>query len=157
MRYCIRWRNIFAQLDMMNTLIKNLGIVLLSVVMASCGKMKDEEIACKVAKDFAEAFCNLEPKKAKQYCHRDLYPIMNFRNASLRPRDRAFLEASGKVDVRMIKYEMDSDIMMSVDMEVLNMLKIDYMTDSLSICPCDTMSLILTNYGRGKWYVTDFH
>ena len=57
----------------------------------------------------------------------------------------------------MIKYEMDSDIMMYVDMEVLNMLKIDYMTDSLSICPCDTMSLILTNYGRGKWYVTDFH
>ncbi len=139
---------------MKNALIRNLGIVLLSVVQVSCEESK-EETACRVAEEFAEAFYNLDVKKARGYCHRDLYPIMDFRYANLRPSDRAFLEASGKVDVRVIDSEFDPEGFVNVDVEVSNVLKIDYMTDSLSILPRDTVSLIITTYNHKDWYVTE--
>lgn len=140
---------------MNNTWIKNLGIVLLSLGMASC-EVSKEEAACKVAKEFTEAFYNLDVKKARGYCHRDLHAIMDFRHTNLRQSDRDFLKASGKVDVRVIKYESDVDNMVFVDMEIRNALKIDYMADTLSICPCDTLSLTIKKFGVDKWYVTEF-
>ena len=139
---------------MKNTWIKNLGIVLLSVGMASCGK-QEEEAACKVAEEFAEAFYNLDVKKAREYCHRDLYPVMDFRHNNLRPGDYAFLESSGKVDVRVIGYDSDSEGMLYVDLEILNALKINYLTDSLSIAPCDTVSLTVATFDEDEWYVTE--
>lgn len=134
--------------------MKNVGVMMLLAMVVSACRDSEEKVVSQLAKEFTEAYYNQDLRKAKGYCHQDLYPIMNFRISNLTDRDRAFQKAAGKVKVKVVDCQFDTDDDIAyVDVEVSNFLRINYMTDSLSIVPCDTMEVILVNpYGK-NWYV----
>lgn len=132
-----------------------LGLLIIPFVIFAC-KKSEEKIICDVAKEFSDAYYNLNIRKAKEYCTQDLFPIMDFRHHNLTERDRAFAKAAGKAEIRVLDYEINlGDNLSYVNVEVSNFLRINYMTDSLSIVPCDTVELTLIKEFNNDWRVRD--
>ena len=138
---------------MKNNSFAKCGLLLALFVVSACGK-PEEKIVCEVAKSFSEAYYNMNIRKAKEFCCQDLHTIMDFRRHNLTKRDLAYRDSAGKASIRIVDCVFNSDDDVSyVNVEVSNFIRINYMNDSLSVVPCDTMELTLTKELDDVWRI----
>lgn len=131
-------------------------LILLATITLSTCKEEEEEIVQKIAKDFTEAYFNMNMKKASEYCTENLHAIMNFRYSNLSKEDIEFKRRSGKAEARVLKcYKKQYDDVTRVSIEIRNFVHIDYLNDSLKIIPCDTIEIVLAKGSDLKWHVKE--
>lgn len=134
--------------------IAKLGLLLLSITMVLSCKKSEKEVVCNVVKKYADAYYNLDIKRAKEYCAQELHTIMDFRHSNLTRRDYDFQKAAGEARVKVLDCNFDMDQSQSyVSVEVSNFLRINYVLDSLMIVPCDTVELVLVKEVDRKWRI----
>lgn len=139
---------------MKNIFFIKLLLLLPIFLLQSCTQTLDEKEACEVAQKFAERYYNLEVRKAKRYCVREMYPIMDFRASNIAQCDIEMVRNAGPAAVRVLDCDMDVENRTSyVEIEVSNFLRVDYINDSLSIIPCDTMEVIIVKDTDDHWLV----
>lgn len=121
-------------------------------ILASCDEKKNE--ICEVAINFSKHYYNLNIKKAKEYCHPDIYGIMDFRAHNIRDIDRELHQKSDSAKVSVISYHMDYDKNSAyVDVEVRNFIRVNYIHEYVHVVPCDTFQLVLVNEFNTGWVV----
>ncbi|MBP3553629.1 MAG: hypothetical protein J6K05_10770 [Bacteroidaceae bacterium] len=138
---------------MKNSSIIKWGLLFISFAVSACEKT-EKEIVSHVAKEFTEAYYNLEIRKAKEYCSQELHTIMDFRHNNLTERDLAYKKTLGKAEVKILKCEISTgNDIAYLDVEISNFMRINYMNDSLFGVPCDTIELTLVKEHDNNWRV----
>lgn len=132
-------------------------LMLLSILIfnVACKKeISDEEKAKEIALKYCDAYYNLDVRKAKEYCIEEMEPVMNFRRHNLRESDFEARKAAGKAKARVINmiYQPDHE-RAYIDMEISNILNIDYLNNTTSILPADTVEVYVRKEYNGNWYV----
>lgn len=137
-----------------STFTKLMLLTMLIVNVACHKEIPEEEKAKEIALKFCDAFYNLDIQKAKEYCVEEMEPVMNFRRHNLRASDYEARKAAGKAKARVIDmtYLPDNE-RAYFDVEISNFLKIDYMNNTTSILPADTVKIYLKKAYHGNWIV----
>lgn len=141
-------------IEMKKSIMAKMGMLLVVFAMSACGDSEEDKV-CDVAREFADAYYNLNIRKAQAYCTRELVPIMNFRHHNLTDRDIAYRKSKGRAKVRIVNCEITDNSLAYVNVEISNLMLVNYMTEELSIVPCDTVELTIVKEIDKVWRIRD--
>lgn len=137
---------------MKKSTMAKIGLLAALFAMSACENSEEKKV-CDIAREFADAYYNLNIRKAEIYCNRDLVPIMNFRYHNLTERDLAYRKSAGRAKVRVLNCEIVDNSVAYVKIEISNLMRVNYITDSLSIVPCDTVELTVNKEIDKVWRI----
>lgn len=137
---------------MKKSAMAKIGLLAAWFAMSAC-ENSDKEKVCNIAWGFADAYYNLNVRKAESYCSRELIPIMNFRYHNLSDSDVAYRKSTGQAKARVLSCEFVDNNMAYVNVEVSNFIRINYLNDSLSIAPRDTIELTIVKEPDEVWRI----
>lgn len=132
----------------------HIALSLATLLIANSCQPSEEEKVREISQNFAELYYNLNIRKAKYYCTRDIHTIMDFRNANIQERDRKLREKVGKATVEILSCDVNVENEIAyVKIAINNILCANYMTDSIYIEPRDTIELVLTKEIDNVWRI----
>lgn len=139
---------------MKNRKQNKLALALAIMLLTGACQPSEKEKVLKISQDFAELYYNLNIRRAKFYCTEELHTIMNFRHFNIKDKDRKLQQQIGKATVEILNCDMDEDHGIAyVEIAVNNFLRVNYLTDSLSVIPRDTIELVLTKEWDDVWRI----
>lgn len=123
------------------------------LLITSC-QMTEEEKVREISQNFADLYYNLNIRKAKHYCSSEIHTIMDFRHTNIKEKDGTLQQQAGKATAQILNCDLDIENETAyVKMAISNFLRINYLNDSLSIIPCDTIELVLTKEIDNVWRI----
>lgn len=122
-------------------------------IAISC-EPKEKDIICRTAKNFAETYYNLDITKAQSYCTKELESVMSFKHSNTSEKEKEMQRQTGSARIRIIDCKLNKEkCEASVLIEVSNFLRRNYLTDSVSLIPCDTIEMVLIKQIDGVWRI----
>lgn len=120
--------------------------------ISSC-VLSEKEQVCTVARQFSEKYFGMKIRDAKEYCVKELHPVIDFRE------ENKFLEGANMIEeleprVRILECDINADRDMArVCVEVRDFVRVDYLAQQYVWVSCDTFELSLVREFNSGWKI----